>query len=73
MQVFIRHTNTLTFELNNNDTIASVKNAYYEKTGISPIHMIFIYNGKLINDTSTIMDYNITSNSTIYMLIRMPS
>ena len=73
MQVFIRHTNTLTFELNNNDTIATVKNAYYEKTGIPPVHMIFTHNGKNLKDTSTIMDYNITNNSTIYMLIRMPS
>ena len=73
MQVFIRHTNTLTFELNDTDTIITVKNAYYEKTGIPPVHMIMVHNGKFLKDTSTIMDYNITNNSTIHMLIRMPS
>ena len=73
MQVFIRHTKTLTLEINDTDTIATVKNAYYDKTGIPPFYMIFTYNGKNLKDTNTIVDYNIKNDSTIYMNIRMPS
>ena len=73
MQVFIRHTNTLTFDLFDNNTIADVKLKYYEKTGIPPVHMIFTHNGKVLYDTNTIMHYNIINNSTIHMNIRMPA
>jgi hypothetical protein len=72
MQVFIRYNNTIIFEFNPTDTIATVKNTYYQKTGIPPNYISLSYNGKFMNNTEPISKYNIDSNSTIYMNLKMP-
>ena len=72
MQIFIRHTNTLTFEFNYTDTIATVKNTYYQKTGIPPKYISLCYNGKFLNNREPISKYIIDTDSTIHMNIKMP-
>lgn len=71
MQVFIRHTNTLIFEFNYTDTIATVKNTYYQKTGIPSKHIVLNYNGKLLKDAEPISKYIIDTDATIHMDIKM--
>ena len=72
MQVFIRYNTTLTFEFNPTDTIANVKDIYYQRTGIQSNHIILSHNGKYLYDLDPISKYNITDNSTIHMNIKMP-
>ena len=72
MQVFIRYNTTLTFDFNPNDTIATVKDTYFQKTGIPPEYVILCCNGKFLKDSKQLSEYNITDTNTIYMTIRMP-
>lgn len=71
MQVFIRNNTTLIFEFNYTDTIAYVKDIYYQKTGIPSKHIVLNYNGKLLKDTEPISKHIIDTDVTIHMNIKM--
>lgn len=72
MQIFIRNNTTLTFDFNPTDTIAYVKETYFQKTGIPSEYVIMSCNGKFLKDTKQLSEYNITDTNTIHITIRMP-
>lgn len=52
-------------------TIAVLKQKMQEKEGISPDEQRMIYAGKNLDDTKTLADYNLTSNATIHLVLRV--
>lgn len=53
------------------DTILHIKHTISHKYDISPDKQFLVLNGKLLNDTATVLQSNIKSNSTLNLLIRL--
>ena len=52
------------------NTVAEVKQAIYERTGIDPKAQRLIFAGKQIEDNRVISDYSIMQESTVHLMIR---
>ena len=73
MQIFIK---TLTgkvipLEVNETDTIEMVKRQIQDIKGISYEKQRFIFAGMMLNNTKTILDYNIQKDSIIYLVLKL--
>ena len=73
MQVFIKtpQGKTITIDVTPNDTIENVKAKIQDKEGITPEHQRLTYVGKYLEDGKTLADYNVKSEKTITMFIRL--
>ena len=71
--LFIKSINgkTRTLTVQRTDTIAQIKLQIQEKEGIAPEEQRLIYAGKNLEDTKTVMDYNLTSDSTLHLVLRV--
>ena len=62
---------TITLDLDALDTIIIVKSKIQDKEGIPPEDSRLIYAGKQLEDNRTILDYNMTRESTMHLVLRL--
>jgi hypothetical protein len=73
MKVFIKkpNCNPIKLTLEKSDSIRTVKNKVNEKRQIHPDQQILKFNGKSLDDDSTLSDYSIGEESTIELFMRV--
>lgn len=62
---------TRTIEVEKTDTVMQIKEKIQDKEGILPTEQRLIYAGKNLEDNRTMEDYNITTDSTLHLVLRV--
>lgn len=61
----------ITLEVNDDDTIESIKKKITDIEGIPQDQQRLVFNGKQLEDANTLKDYNIDADSTIHLVLRL--
>jgi ubiquitin C len=62
---------TIALEVEDNDTIDSIKKQIADKEGIPVDQQRIVYNGKQLEDGNTVSSYNIGENTTLHLVLRL--
>ena len=72
-QIFIKtlQGKTMTVNVNDEDTIESIKQKILDKEGIPIEQQRLVFNGKQLEDDQTVGGYNLENNSNIHLVLRL--
>lgn len=60
---------TITLDVETSNTIYDVKNKIQDKDGMPAEHIKILFNGKILENTGTICQYNIEKESTLHLVL----
>ncbi|CAL6055971.1 Ubiquitin [Hexamita inflata] len=72
MQIFVRTLTgkNITLDVEPTDTIQNLKTKIQEKEATIPVNQCYIFDGKKLDDTRTLADYNIQKEAVVYLVVR---